>query len=348
MPSPYADLPPRAFWRTAVAGREAAQMAGLFEPKFALTKAHRILTAGSCFAQHVGRALRGAGFDVIEEEPAPAGMPALLAQRFGYGLYSARYGNLYTTRHLRQLLEEAAGLVNPADPVWERSGRFFDAQRPGVEPEGLDTPDLVALHRRHHLAAIGRALDAADVVVFTLGLTEGWIDADTGTAFPTAPETIAGHYDPARHHFVNDDYPRVLSDFLAARDLIRARRPDMRFVLTVSPVPLTATMSGQHVEVATTGSKAVLRAVAGHLAAAHDDIDYFPSYEIITSQTARGRFYAANRRSVTEEGVQTAMACFLAAHGVAPLAQVQAPMPDPGSEEDDVICEEALLDALRR
>jgi len=346
MPSPYADLPPRAFWRTAVAGREASQTAGLYEPKFSLTPSHRILTAGSCFAQHVGRTLRGAGFDVIDEEPAPPGMPPAMAQKFGFGLYSARYGNLYTTRHLRQVLEEVTGHTRPADPVWECGGRFFDAQRPSVEPEGMETPELVALHRKHHLAAVDRALDAADVVVFTLGLTEGWIDAETGTTFPTAPETIAGRFDPARYQFVNDDYPQVLADFLAARDLIRARRPDVQFVLTVSPVPLTATMSGQHVEVATAGSKAVLRAVAGHLAATYADIDYFPSYEIITSQTAQGRFYAANRRSVTEDGVQTAMACFLAAHGAVPLDQ-PVPTATPEPDEDDVVCEEALLDAFR-
>ena len=73
----------------------------------------------------------------------------------------------------------------------------------------------------------------------------------------------------------------------------------MKFIVTVSPVPLTATASGQHVEVATAGSKAILRAACGRLIEKFRDVDYVPSYEIITSQTARGAFYAPNLRSVT-------------------------------------------------
>ena len=62
--------------------------------------------------------------------------------------------------------------VDPADPVWERKGRFHDAQRPGVEPEGLDSPESVLAHRARHLAAVRQVFTGCDVFVFTLGLTE--------------------------------------------------------------------------------------------------------------------------------------------------------------------------------
>ena len=84
----------------------------------------------------------------------------------------------------------------------------------------------------------------------------------------------------------------------------------MSSVMTVSPVPLTGTASGRHVLQATTYSKAVLRAVAGELAQKYDHIDYFPSYEVITNQAARGCFYEENLRSVRREGVEAVMNIF--------------------------------------
>jgi len=143
----------------------------------------------------------------------------------------------------------------------------------------------------------------------------------------------------------------VLADFERVRSLLRARNPDMRFLVTVSPVPLTATASGQHVEVATAYSKAVLRAVCGTLVARHDDVDYFPSYEIITSQAARGQFYDANLRNVTERGVETAMRLFLQAQGITPpLTGAEPPATGTrgGERGAEVVCEDALLEAFAR
>ena len=351
MTSPYADLPPRAFWRSAVAGRGGAAPVDVWQPKFAITPQTRIVTAGSCFAQHVGRALRQAGFSVMDTEPLPPEIPDAVAQHFGYRLYTARYGNIYTVRQLWQLIRESRGKLAPALPVWERDGRFFDAQRPGVEPDGLDSAEQVLAHRAEHLAAVRQAFGRAEVLVFTFGLTEAWLHRVSGTVYPTAPGTLAGQFDPEVFAFHNFDVTEVLEDFERVRGMLRTRNPGMRFLVTVSPVPLTATASGQHVEVATAYSKAVLRTVCGTLAARHDDVDYFPSYEIITSQAARGQFYDANLRNVTERGVETAMRLFLQAQGImagegaAAQPDAAASVHEPGA---DVVCEDALLEAFAR
>lgn len=380
MTSPYSNLPDRAFWRSAVGGRAPLEPGDVYAPRFKIGNTTRIVTAGSCFAQHVGRALRSAGFNVVDTEPAPKSMSPALAKRFGFGLYSARYGNVYTTRQLLQLLDEAEGRLPPAEPVWEKQGRFFDAFRPGVEPEGLTSPELVALHRADHLRAVNAAFDQADLFVFTFGLTEAWIHTDTGTVYPTAPGTLAGCFDPSVFSFVNYRHAQVLDDFLQFRDRMMARRPDIRFLVTVSPVPLTATASGQHVEVATAYSKSVLRAVCGELCERFDNIDYFPSFEIITSQNARGVYYEANLRNVSMMGVNAAMRTFLAAHGsaatksadnadtVAATAERRAARKrqlknrakralqagEPASATNgadaaqDVVCEEAILEAFQK
>lgn len=355
-PSPYAGLHPRAYWRTGVTERPEGDPGDLFQPRFPVTREMRIMTAGSCFAQHVGRALRRSGFNVLDMEPLPAEVPRAVAERFGYRQYSARYGNIYTSRQLRQLIAEAHGRATPALPVWRRGDRFFDAQRPGVEPDGLPSGELVPLHRAAHLRAVRRALRRADLFVFTFGLTEAWIHAETGTVYPTAPGTIAGTFDPEVFAFHNFDVNEVIADFEAVRRRLKRINPEMRFLVTVSPVPLTATATGRHVEVASCYSKAVLRAACGMLTAAHEDVDYFPSFEIITSQAAGGRYYEENLRGVTAKGVATAMGLFLGAHDAVQAPAAAAPGRRPkrrgraaaAAAAEEVACEEALLEAFSR
>ncbi|MGE0740395.1 MAG: GSCFA domain-containing protein, partial [Hyphomonadaceae bacterium] len=271
--NPYSDLPKAAFWRSGVQDSAPTNMAGLYQRKWPIRANENVATAGSCFAQHIARFMKKNGFSVLDMEPPPRGLPEKFAKNYGYCLYSARYGNIYTVRQLLQLIHEAEGRFVPVDPVWERGGRYFDSQRPNVEPQGLDSPDEVLAHRRVHLEALRALLRRQDIFVFTLGLTEAWIDAPTGTVYPTAPGVIAGSFDPTRHQFKNFGFNEIYADLVAVRRALRRYRPQLRILLTVSPVPLTATASGRHVLQASTYSKAVLRAVAGQFSAEHDDVD---------------------------------------------------------------------------
>lgn len=115
-----------------------------------------------------------------------------------------------------------------------------------MEPVGLSCPEEVEAQRRHHLGRIRQLVSATDIFVFTFGLTKAWRDRPSGTVFPTAPGTIAGAYDPDAFEFVNLTFADTLADFLAFRALVKRRRPEARFLVTVSPVPLTATASGDH------------------------------------------------------------------------------------------------------
>ncbi|WP_417270090.1 GSCFA domain-containing protein [Celeribacter sp.] len=346
MASPYDTLEDRAFWRKGVVACDPHAVADLYRPKFPITKDTGIMTAGSCFAQHVHRTLKDRNWSVIDTE-SPTGMFSRAAlNRFGYAMYSARYGNIYTVRQLLQLLREAYGDVTPANPVWTRDGRFFDAQRPNVEPDGLDSADLVLEARASHLKAVCAALTKADVFVFTLGLTEAWMHRNSGTVYPTAPGTIAGDFDASIYAFHNFTTSEILADLAAVREILQTVNPQKKMLLTVSPVPLTATAAGGHVLAASTYSKAVLRAAAGEFSAAHEDVDYFPSFEVITNPAARSSFYKDNLRSVEEDGVNAAMRMFFAAHD--PNGADEAPLPTRPQDEDgddDVICEEALIRA---
>lgn len=344
--SPYDGLEPRAYWRSGVVDRKPTRLEGLYDPRFLIAPDTRVMTAGSCFAQHVHRAMTEAGYDVIDEEPAPAHVGAELADRYFYGKFSARYGNVYTSRQFLQLLREAEGTHIPAHPVWVKDGFYIDALRPSVEPKGHATPEAVLLARHEHLAAVRAAVRQADVLVFTLGLTETWADADSGTVYPSAPGVIGVAPEGARITFLNlshDDVVRDLHDVLAH---LRTINPALKLLLTVSPVPLTATATGGHILLASTLSKAILRAAVATIMAEDPGVDYFPSYEIITNPAARSRFFAENLRQPTPKGVETVMAQFLAAMGAAGKPSPKAAAGQSGpSDAAEAICEEALNDA---
>jgi hypothetical protein len=350
--NPYETLPEQAFWAPAVAKRHMLDIQGLWTAPFPITPKTRITTYGSCFAQHFSRALVARGYSWLDAEPAPAGLTPDAAQRFNYGVFSARTGNIYTASLLRQWVEWALGVSAPPEIHWEKAGRIYDPFRPAIEPEGFGSVAEMLASRRACIAAFRTSITTCNLFVFTLGLTESWWDAEGGFEYPMCPGTVAGTFDPARHVFRNQSYDFVRENLTRALTLIReGRDKGPKVLLTVSPVPLTATNSGNHVLVATMESKSILRAVAGQVAGKVRGVSYFPSYEIINSPVYRGAFFEPNLRSVNHNGVNHVMSCFFAGLGLdktpapapAPKKKTPARPRKPAASGDDVKCEEELL-----
>jgi hypothetical protein len=351
---PYQGRPEFQFWKSAPGAADPAALDPVVGASFRIDPADRVVTAGSCFAQHVARHLTMSGLNHHVTEPGHPMLPPEIRARFNYGVFSARYGNLYTTRQLHQLLLRAYGGFEPADTAWDRpDGRVADPFRPQIQPTGFLSREELALDRRQHLAAVRRAVEEMDVFVFTLGLTEAWEDRRDGAVFPLAPGVAAGRYDPDTHRFHNFGAAEVVEDMNRSIALIREKNPGVRILLTVSPVPLNATALERHVLVSTVYSKAVLRVAAEEICGAWSNVDYFPSFEIITAPQVRGRYVAADARSVLEEGVRHVMRVYFR-HYVAGMAvgQPAAPPPAPADrhleemgELIQALCDEEAISA---
>jgi hypothetical protein len=327
MAHPYSDLPKDSFWRTAVAERAAFDIEGLWKPKFRLKKRAPIITAGSCFAQHISRALTARGYRWLDAEPAPEHMTEAARRDYYYGTFSFRTGNIYTPKMLQQWISWASGAEEPPQVVWEKEGRFFDPSRPAVEKDGFASKDELFASRTVTCAALRRAIEEAQFFIFTLGLTEAWQDRNEGFEYAICPGTLAGDFDADAHVFVNHGFQTSFKPLKSAIQMARKMNPSLKFILTVSPVPLTATATGEHVLTASSYSKSVLRAAAGEMAATSANVDYFPSYEIITHPAFRGMFFEPNMRGVTAHGVDFVMDSFFRDQQTAfsRRVQVQAP-----------------------
>ena len=341
---PYKIQHAKAFWRQTVQDRHFLEITDWYSKKWPISEA-RIATAGSCFAQHIGRRLKDNGFDYVDVEPPPHFLSKEHWLDYGFGMYSARYGNVYSARQLLQLLKRALGEFKPKEVAWSKEEGYVDPFRPTIEPEPMTCIEEVETCRQHHLEAVTRLFEETDVFVFTLGLTEAWVSAVDGAVYPVCPGTQGGSYDSQRYKFINFSYPEVRADLEAFMQHARQINPEMRFLLTVSPVPLMATATKKNqVVVATAYSKSVLRAVAGFLAEKYHYVDYFPSFEIISSHVMRGHFYNPDMRTVIDVGVEHVMKHFFREHSP-PKRKAKAPSVIFKGDEsnEDVVCDEELL-----
>ena len=303
-PHPYRHLPPRQFWRGAVAGAlTSGSGMGEFDPvsqvPFQIAPDDAVAAAGSCFAQHIARNLVSAGFHFLQTEAAGPESP-----------FSARFGNIYTARQLIQLMRRAYGLLRPLDQAWRKpDGRWIDPFRPQLLGEGLATAEAVVAARETHFAAVRAMFEQCSVFIFTLGLTEAWL-AEDGAALPLPPGAlgVAQGASAARfHNFSFDELHLDLELFLADLCLVN---PQVRIILTVSPVALAATFEDRHVLVSNTISKSRLRLAAEVMRERHARVCYFPSYEIVTSPVNAADAFEQDMRSVSEAGVARVMALF--------------------------------------
>lgn len=348
---PYRSAPRSSFWSSFVdadfATRDlAANMPAGLQPGAA------IVSAGSCFAANMVPYLERRGFVYVREEYQAPLYRNLPPENLSYGKFSAGYGNVYTTRQLLQLLLRCTEAFRPIEDRWVEADRVIDPFRPGLRYYAQTEREFDLLTAQH-LAATRRAFAAADVFVFTLGLTEAWFSADDGAVFPACPGTVAGTFNAARHRFVNFTAAEVRDDLAAAIGVLRSINPRVEVILTVSPIPLVATAGGGHVLPATIYSKSVLRVAAGEVAAQQDRVSYFPAYEIITGPQAPRDFFQEDRRSVTTAGVDAVMEAFFANAGSGDAVVASSTAAANTSEAVEKLaatiaaleCEEAFADA---
>jgi hypothetical protein len=218
-----------------------------------ITPSTPIVAFGSCFAANVSNYLFGRGYNVLTKRSSAS--------------YVASMGDgIVNTYAVRQQFEWAWESRQPSVELWHG----YDAAA-----FGYDESTRLAT----------RALfDAAEVFIITLGLSEVWYDEPTGEVFWRA--VPAAKHDAARHRFRVTTVDENQANLSAIEGLIRRYRPDARLILTLSPVPLTATFRDVSCVTANAVSKAILRVAIDQFLrglSSSRGACYFPSYEIVTT-----------------------------------------------------------------
>ena len=249
-------------------------------PSFELTPGAKIFTIGSCFARNIEEHLQRLGFDIpmikfqVPAEEWPERANGIL--------------NKYTPPSICQEIEWAKkimvrdGIVRESDCADFR----FDCGGDFCIDTNLCRFILVTrsryFERRCQIFELYKELFTSDCVVMTLGLIEAWFDREKGLYIQETPGGKNFSQQTQRFAFEVLSYGQCRDYVQRSLDAVHELNPNVKFLLTTSPVPLLRTFTADDVITANSHSKAVLRAVAGDIAAANVATDYFPSYESVT------------------------------------------------------------------
>ncbi|HHL42614.1 MAG TPA: hypothetical protein ENJ42_03255 [Hellea balneolensis] len=264
------------------------------KPKFQLSKKDSFFTIGSCFARGLEKTLCGKGLDVLSVSDKLADWRTSRENVTPQGAT-----NRYNT----------ASIAN--DFTWHAtdSGHFPDHAYVQVTDElycdphmnpTLGSAPVAELKRRRLIwSEVFKTVLDADVVVLTLGMSEAWYDHKS--------ELVCNSFVDARA--VKRDRDRFSAVILSAQDnlhnleavheiLSQNGKPEVKIIVTVSPVPLIRTTTEHDIIVANQYSKSCLRTAAQEFADQHDNVAYFPSYEIAMFSNPELVWEPSDRRHV--------------------------------------------------
>jgi hypothetical protein len=296
------DPPPGSAWQR-ISDNE------FFEPlirgEFTIGRDDRVFAIGSCFARAVETALASLGMDVASRTDA---FDHFAMRSIGFPVdFTNKYNTEAIRNELRWALEPGEEFPRGA-LVRFPDGTFQDPYAASNLEYG-DEEETVDRHRL--LTEVTRQVSSCRIVVVTLGLIEAFFDTKTGLVTNTTPHLTA---DPDRFRFRVLSFEQTMEGLEGVYQLLSTHgHPDLQIVVTVSPVPLEATFTGQDVVLANTLSKAVLRAAAGAWTARHANVHYFPSYEIVVNSD-RAAVWHKDGRHVQSVFVRKIMDLFVRTH----------------------------------
>src|SRR6266540_46843 len=287
------------------------------DPKFKLRRDDKFYAIGSCFARGLEHSL--AQHNIAVESAAPEFAKLQPAKR---GVSALGFTNKYNTysmlNELRWALHpDGAFPVESIVPLTKTT--WYDPHtNPTLNFAGLEE----TLERRALIQTVTKRIRSCRAVVVTLGLAEAWRDLQTNVFINCTPLDVAYTLkrnaapslfqpQPDRYEFRLTSFAENRANLEAMHELLsRYGHPDFHIVVTVSPVPLMNTFSTMDIVVANTWAKSLLRAVAHEWAAAHPNVDYFPSYEIVQNSD-RAATWERDLRHVRGAGVHHIMDLFL-------------------------------------
>ena len=276
------------------------------QPKFKLQADDKFYAIGSCFARGLENALIGRQMAVESAAPEFVALQPVKKETTGLG-FTNKYNTFSILNELRWALDPEAvfpveSIARVTDTTW------FDPHVTSV----LELADFEdTLKRRELMRTVTRRIINCRAVIITLGLVEVWRDLQANVYLNYTPPLDLLKAQPERYEFRLTSFTENWATLESIYSLLSCYgHPDLRVVVTVSPVPLMTTFSTLDVIIANTYGKSLLRTAAQEWAAAHDNVDYFPSYEIVQNSD-RAVVWQRDLRHVRGPGTQHIMDLFL-------------------------------------
>ena len=219
----------------------------------------RLLTVGSCFAETMGNRLLDAKVGTLVNP----------------------FGTIFNPLAACQLLRAAAGEeVDWQQHLVEARGRWQSYDLHATM--GAESPVALLQRIQDLVSSTGEFLRTADAVVLTLGTAWVYRLLETGELVSNCHKVPAEKF--TKELLTPDEIVNAVAETHA---YLRRSQPNLRFILTVSPV--------RHLKdtlVLNSVSKSALRVACHYLSELLPDVAYFPAYELLLDDLRDYRFYA--------------------------------------------------------
>ena len=233
-----------------------------------ITLSTPLLSIGSCFSDCIGKRFADFKFDILANP----------------------YGTVYNPTSIGKLLKYAITSSTPAQSTF-------------VETQGLHANyDFHSSFSQPDCSSLtSRILESIETTRQHLMKTK-WLIITLGTAFvykhKESNEIVANCHKVPSDRFIKSllSVDEVLSAFRDLLPILSKVNDQIKIILTVSPVRhIKDTLEQNSV------SKSILRLAADHLVKAYDQVQYFPSYEIMMDDLRDYRFYKSDMLHPTED-----------------------------------------------
>jgi len=227
----------------------------------------RILTLGSCFANVMGDKLYSNKFSVSINP----------------------FGVLFNPISIFKLMEASAKRENLfLDSLVENNGIWYNYDL----HSDLSAPSKQTLQNKisHTLSAVSDYIQSADIITLTFGTAFVYKLAQTGKVVANCHKVPASNF---KKELL--DNHNIANEFAAVYTLLLKINPQVKVILTVSPVRHIKGGLEQN-----SLSKSILRNACHTIQEKFPEVAYFPSYEIMMDDLRDYRFYKEDMIHPTE------------------------------------------------
>jgi hypothetical protein len=228
----------------------------------------KVSSIGSCFAEEILLWMNKNDFNVIQPH----------------------WGMVYNPKNIRLIVQ--AGLeyesFSPSERFWDFGDN--DIRTPYVKSSVELSPVRLGrslseaeANEKILFSKFGKVFREVETLIITLGQTEYWA---TEKDYPFYAAPWAGIKDGEKNHKpYNLSHAEVKEELSRTIDLLKKHNPEINILVSVSPVPLVATVQqGVSAYIAAGRAKSTLHSATLEVVEDYEKVFYMPSYEIVTSR----------------------------------------------------------------
>jgi len=244
-----------------------------------------VMTIGSCFAEYI----------------------LVLFSEYRFNVFDPHWGYKYSTLSMLRSIRNALNkkLTSP-DAFYKGDRGYTDLHHHRI----FDEEPNLALWKVNQIEKLAsEMLPQAKVLIITLGQNEVWKNLQKNEYINHPYPGVLDHEKGLEVHFPSVE--ENAGNLEEIHRLLTENIPDIQIIVTVSPIPLRVTYQNLDAVVGNNMSKYTLYVAATEFSKRHDNVHYFPAFDIVNYEFSdRKKYWAEDGRHLQVNAIQAVLPRF--------------------------------------